>query len=24
MQRFREVLDEGAQERYPAERARVT
>jgi kynureninase len=24
MQRFREVLDAGAQERYPAERARVT
>jgi kynureninase len=24
MARFREVLDEGAQERYPAERARVT
>lgn len=24
MQRFREVLDEGAQQRYPAERARVT
>jgi kynureninase len=24
MQRFREVLDTGAQEKYPAERARVT